>query len=116
MSVLPAEIHAALTQLLQGLQSPDNVQRTAAEKELNDEWVSKRPEILLMGLTEQIQGQEDANVSTDTSQRSTHKHLLTMNSLTDPLVRRHPLPKDSLEGAEGPPRSLERSLLDPSTA
>jgi hypothetical protein len=62
MSVLPAEIHTALSQLLQGLQSADNVQRSAAESELNDEWVAKRPEILLMGLTEQIQGQEDQNV------------------------------------------------------
>lgn len=62
MSVLPAEIHTALSQLLQGLQSADNVQRSAAESELNEEWAAKRPEILLMGLTEQIQGQEDQNV------------------------------------------------------
>ncbi|KAF2200542.1 ARM repeat-containing protein [Delitschia confertaspora ATCC 74209] len=62
MSVLSPEIHAALTQLLQGLQSPDNVQRSAAEKELNDEWLANdRAGILLMGLSEQIQGQENQN-------------------------------------------------------
>lgn len=55
MSVLPPEVHTALASLLQGLQSPDNVQRTAAEQQLNDEWVAQRPEVLLMGLSEQIE-------------------------------------------------------------
>ncbi|KAF2500302.1 ARM repeat-containing protein [Lophium mytilinum] len=59
MSMLAAEVHAALSQLLRGLQSPDNVERTQAEELLNTEWVASRPEILLLGLTEQIQGQED---------------------------------------------------------
>lgn len=55
MSVLPAEVHTALANLLRGLQSPDNVQRTAAEQQLNEEWVAQRPEVLLMGLSEQIE-------------------------------------------------------------
>jgi len=55
MSVLPAEVHTALANLLQGLQSPDNVTRTTAEQQLNDEWVAQRPEVLLMGLSEQIE-------------------------------------------------------------
>ncbi|KAF2000467.1 importin subunit beta-3 [Amniculicola lignicola CBS 123094] len=55
MSVLPPEIHTALSDLLRGLQSPDNVQRTAAEERLNKEWVGERPDVLLMGLSEQIQ-------------------------------------------------------------
>lgn len=62
MSVLPAEIHTALTTLLQGLQSPDNVQRTAAEQQLNEEWVAQRPEVLLMGLSEQIELAQDTSV------------------------------------------------------
>jgi hypothetical protein len=62
MSVLPAEVHAALAQLLVGLQSPDNVIRTQAEAQLQDEWQSARPEILLMALAEQIIGSEDLGV------------------------------------------------------
>ncbi|KAI9666712.1 MAG: hypothetical protein M1821_004648 [Bathelium mastoideum] len=59
MSVLPPDVHPALTQLLQALQSPDNVARTQAEEELNSGWVASRPEILMIGLVEQIQGSED---------------------------------------------------------
>jgi len=62
MSVLPAEVHTALATLLQGLQSPDNIQRTAAEQQLNDEWVAQRPEVLLMGLSEQIELAQDTSV------------------------------------------------------
>jgi hypothetical protein len=63
MSVLPAEVHTALNQLLQGLQSADNVVRTAAETSLADEWQTPRPEILLMALAEQIMGADDVGVS-----------------------------------------------------
>jgi len=56
MSVLPPEVHQALAQLLQGLQSTDNPTRTAAEEQLNTEWVQKQPVMLLMGLTEQMAG------------------------------------------------------------
>ncbi|KAH7138026.1 armadillo-type protein [Dendryphion nanum] len=54
MSVLPPEVHTALSALLKGLESRDNVERTAAEERLNNEWVGERPDVLLMGLTEQI--------------------------------------------------------------
>jgi hypothetical protein len=64
MSVLPAEVHTALAGLLQGLQSPDNVQRTNAEQQLNEEWVAQRPEVLLMGLSEQIELAQDTSVGT----------------------------------------------------
>jgi hypothetical protein len=64
MSVLPAEVHSALNQLLQGLQSADNTIRTAAETSLADEWQTPRPEILLMALAEQIIGAEELGVST----------------------------------------------------
>jgi len=59
MSVLPADVHAALEQLLQGLQSTDNTLRTAAENNLNTEWVNQRPDVLLMGLVEQLGGSTD---------------------------------------------------------
>ncbi|KAI0165060.1 ARM repeat-containing protein [Hypoxylon sp. FL1284] len=54
MSVLPAETHAELAQLLQALQSPDNSIRSQAEGHLQNNWTSTRPEILLMGLAEQV--------------------------------------------------------------
>jgi hypothetical protein len=62
MSLLPPEVHQAVNQLLIGLQSPDNVVRTAAEDTLNNEWVTPRPEVLLMALAEQIIGTEDIGV------------------------------------------------------
>ena len=63
MSVLPPEVHTALNQLLQGLQSTDNTVRAQAEEQLNTEWVNQRPDMLLMGLTEQMQGSQDEGVS-----------------------------------------------------
>lgn len=67
MSVLPAEVHQALTQLLHALQAPDNVLRTSAETQLNDEWATSRPDVLMMGLSEQIEGSADPAVSPSTS-------------------------------------------------
>jgi hypothetical protein len=63
MSLLPPEIHTALSQLLSALATPDNTVRTQAEEQLNNEWVNGRPDVLLMGLAEQIQGAENASVS-----------------------------------------------------
>lgn len=63
MSVLPQEVHSALGQLLQGLQSTDNTVRTQAEEQLNSEWIAQRPDMLLMGLAEQMQGSPDEGVS-----------------------------------------------------
>ncbi|OTA99321.1 hypothetical protein M426DRAFT_68063 [Hypoxylon sp. CI-4A] len=54
MSVLPTETHTELAQLLQALQSPDNSIRSQAEGHLQNNWTNTRPEILLMGLAEQI--------------------------------------------------------------
>jgi importin-5 len=62
MSLLPPEFHSALSLLLQSLVSPDNNVRSQAETQLNDEWVAKRPDILLMGLVEQMRGSEDSQV------------------------------------------------------
>ena len=63
MSVLPPEVHNALTQLLHGLQSTDNTVRSQAEEQLNTEWINQRPDMLLMGLAEQMQGSQDEGVS-----------------------------------------------------
>lgn len=62
MSVLSPEIHAELTQLLQALQSTDNTIRSKAEEHLQNNWTSTRPEVLLMGLAEQVQGAQDVAV------------------------------------------------------
>lgn len=62
MSMLPAEVHAELAQLLQALQSPDNNIRSQAEDHLQNNWTASRPEVLLMGLAEQISGSTDAPV------------------------------------------------------
>jgi hypothetical protein len=92
MSVLPAEVHTALAALLQGLQSPDNVQRTSAEQQLNEEWVAQRPDVLLMGLSEQIELAQDTSVSTEYTIGSCAKadhaarleHLLPSSSGVNP--------------------------------
>lgn len=59
MFLLSADVHAELTQLLQALQSADNIIRSQAEEHLLSNWTSSRPEVLLMGLAEQIQGAGD---------------------------------------------------------
>lgn len=64
MSLLPPEVHSALSQLLGALTTADNTIRAQAEEQLNNEWISARPDVLLMGLVEQIQGAENIAVST----------------------------------------------------
>ena len=63
MSVLPTDVQEALAQLLRDLQSADNASRSRAEEQLNSEWVAQRPDVLLMGLAEQMQGSHDDGVS-----------------------------------------------------
>lgn len=63
MSMLPPDVQPALSQLLRALGSPDNTLRTQAEEQLNNDWIQGRPDVLLMGLVEQIQGAEDIVVS-----------------------------------------------------
>lgn len=62
MSLLPPEVHSALNNLLQGLQSGDNTVRSQAEEQLNTEWAQARPDVLLMGLVEQLQGSDNPSV------------------------------------------------------
>ena len=63
MSLLPPEVHSALSRLLRALSTPDNTIRAHAEEQLNNDWIQGRPDVLLMGLAEQIQGAEDVLVS-----------------------------------------------------
>jgi oligoendopeptidase F len=62
MSVLPPEVQTDLAQLLDALQSSDNNVRSQAEEHLTNNWQATRPEMLLMGLVEQLQGASDATV------------------------------------------------------
>lgn len=62
MSVLSAEVGNALIRLLNQLSSPENDARASAEEQLHAEWVSARPDILLMGLVEQIQNSQEPAV------------------------------------------------------
>ena len=62
MSVLPPDVHNELAQLLDALQSSDNSVRSQAEEHLANNWTTSKPELLLMGLVEQIQGSNDPTV------------------------------------------------------
>ena len=62
MSVLPPDVHNELAQLLDALQSSDNSVRSQAEEHLANNWTTSKPEVLLMGLVEQIQGSNDPTV------------------------------------------------------
>jgi hypothetical protein len=60
--VLPPNVHNELAQLLDALQSSDNSVRSQAEEHLANNWTTTKPELLLMGLVEQIQGSNDPTV------------------------------------------------------
>ena len=62
MSVLSPQVHAELSQLLQALQSGDNNIRSQAEEHLSNNWTNTQPELLLMGLVEQIHASTDTTV------------------------------------------------------
>jgi hypothetical protein len=83
MSVLPPEVQTDLAQLLDALQSSDNNVRSQAEEHLTNNWQATKPEMLLMGLVEQLQGASDATVrypSPNTLQ-SKGIHMLTSCTL-----------------------------------
>jgi len=61
---LPIQVHQALEELVGFLQSTDNAIRTQAEEQLNRTWVTERPEMLFLGLAEQMQGSQDEGVCT----------------------------------------------------
>ena len=76
MSVLPPDVHAALAQLLDALQSSDNSVRTQAEAHLQDSWTVQKPDVLLMGLVEQIQGSNDPTVGASPILEPTKKTMV----------------------------------------
>jgi len=78
MSVLPPEVHTALNGLLQGLQSTDNTIRSQAEEQLNTEWAQARPDVLLMGLGEQLQGSDNPAVRWSGKKKKKKKDLSQM--------------------------------------
>lgn len=98
MSVLPAEVQGALGQLLQALSSPDNNLRAQAEEQLNNDWTLNRPDMLLMGLVEQIQASQDPSVCPlkESKLRSISK------CLADTVFRRSVISQTGLENAQKP--------------
>ncbi|KAK0611170.1 armadillo-type protein [Immersiella caudata] len=61
MSMLAPDVHNELAQLLQALQAKDNGVRSQAEEHLHNNWTNTRPEVLLMGLAEQIAASKDTS-------------------------------------------------------
>jgi hypothetical protein len=79
--MLPPEVTAEMAQLLQALQSPDNNIRSQAEEHLQNNWTSTRPEILLMGLAEQVSAATEVTVCfLDYVHVDSHGPLRTMTS------------------------------------
>ena len=91
MSLLPPEIHAALATLTQNLSSPDNAIRTHAEEQLNNEWFTKRPELLLVGLVEQIQRSQDTSVRVSCNLLQMQFHDAN-TVILDTVLCRNPVP------------------------
>ena len=87
MSVLPPEIHHNLNILLQTLSSPDNASRSHAEEQLNLEWVAARPDVLLMGLVEQIQQSADLSVGRESSAWHGMVRMMRLMNFLDTIVR-----------------------------
>ncbi len=116
MSILAPEIHQALGQLLQGLSSADNVTRTFAEEQLNNEWVIGRPAVLLIGLVEQIQISQEPSVHEEPHFMA-RGVILIVCTCTDAVVRSCPVPPHELEVKEATGYGgLERIVLDDTAA
>jgi len=108
MSVLPPQVHAELTELLQALQSSDNTVRSQAEDHLATNWTSAKPEMLLMGLVEQIYGSNNITVSrneynlSDSKiclQKSRNENMIADIRPADALFRCCNIPPNSFKDA-----------------
>jgi hypothetical protein len=98
MSVLAPEVHNELAQLLDALQSSDNSVRSQAEEHLANNWTTNKPNMLLMGLVEQIQGSNDPTVIYN---RTTILGLLLiLLDIPDPLLCCRHFPPDSLQSSQ----------------
>ena len=88
MSVVGAEVHNALGPLLSALSSSDNAIRSQAEDQLNNDWVAQRPEVLLMGLVEQMQDSQTETVSVQSRFRERKLTTIQTRSFAAVLFRR----------------------------
>jgi hypothetical protein len=94
MSVLAPEVHNELAQLLDALQSSDNEVRSQAEEHLANNWTTNKPNMLLMGLVEQIQGSNDSVVIF--IKPTSCCLLLMLLAILDPLLCCCHFPPDSV--------------------
>ena len=114
MSLLSSEVHTALAELLQKLASPDNQARTLAEEQLNNEWFIKQPDVLLVGLVEQIQLSQEPSVGR-VRKDSVLKHspLIWPCPCVDPLFCSSLIPqnvnKDEEDDRRGP--GVQRAIF-----
>ena len=109
MSQLPAEVQTALGQLLAALSSSDNNVRSQAEEHLTNDWVVNRPDVLLMGLVEQMRGSQDTSVWTTRRYGGS-----SSNRGLGSVVRSSAVPEASLEvEEESGHERIERSILLP---
>ena len=92
MSQHPAEVQTALGQLLGALSSSDNNVRSQAEEHLTNDWVVNRPDILLMGLVEQMHGSQDISV-----RKSCQDVRRKSNGYLGSFICSSSLPKASIE-------------------
>jgi len=63
MSNVPQEVLQQLVQVLSNLVSNDNAVRSAAEEQLNNQWMVKSPDALLSGFAYLSRNSEEADVS-----------------------------------------------------
>jgi hypothetical protein len=112
MSVLPPDVHAELAQLLDALQSSDNSVRSQAEQHLGDSWTQQKPDMLLMGLVEQIQGSNDPTVGdmNPNHQICEGALSLTYSTATDTRFCSSYLPPNCLQGAQTSQRRQHRAV------
>lgn len=97
MSVIPPGAQADLAQMLEALQSSDNNVRSQAEEHLTNNWQANKPEILLMGLVEQLQGAGDSTVRYSTI--DIPGHFLTLTRI-DAFLCGSSLSEDLLQVAQ----------------
>ncbi|KAG0747446.1 hypothetical protein G6F57_000579 [Rhizopus arrhizus] len=59
---VPTEVLIQLNHVFTSLSSPDNEQRTAAEAQLNEQWVAAQPDLLLLGLAQFVANNSDTQL------------------------------------------------------
>jgi len=97
MSMLAPDVHAELGQLLLALQAKDNTVRSQAEEHLQNNWTNTRPEVLLMGLAEQIAASKDSSVCPQRSMSGHHNSADTDYPWKDTFLRSRDFPPYSHE-------------------